>query len=62
MQAVWMFRLLVRYVQLLPTNLDRATMSQRTNATSVLGRMLDHAGRMDVQAVGQVLSASSHQL
>jgi len=29
---------------------------------AVLGRMLDHAGRMDVQAVGQVCAASSHQL
>lgn len=29
---------------------------------AVLGRMLDHAGRMDAQAVGQVCAASSYQL
>ena len=60
MQAVWMYKLLVRYVQLLLTNFHHATLLQCVNASSV-HCACGHAGRMDVQAVGQVCAASVHQ-
>jgi len=55
-----MFRLLVRYVQLLYTNIEHATLLQHTNASSV-HCACDHACHMDVQAVGQVHVTSLHQ-
>ena len=60
MQAVWMFRLLVRYVQLLYTNIEHATLSQRKNA-SLVRCTCGHAVCIDVQAVCQIRAVSFHR-